>query len=422
MCYINGQQVTPGCSYCSNGLLSANLTLDSIQLGKPISDSYYFKGEMDEVRVSSSYLDPGSIRQHAWQGIDATPPGQPVMVQEPPFTSYVSGGCLNANSVACLPATDNESGVIRYQFRCLSGETIVSESPWIRYMTYSFSGLTSGQTYSYQARAQDRMGNIGAWSGIVSSTQDEEVPDVVWCSDCVIPGTINGNRLEFALPISASDSLSGITLYNVDDQLYHLPSPAPSVSALPASLPFQWGRSYDNLSFRVGVQDAVENYDWSYCHNIDIDYMGPSGNIEINSGAYFTSDPAVTLNLTYHDYEGGSHIVSQMQFSNDNVTWSDWMAASPTADWQLSPGYGVKSVYARWKGAFGHISGTYVDTIVYGGAPSGSISIDSDAAWTTSRNVTLTLNATNAVQMAIWNDNPSYLPNPGTGSPMPRLH
>ncbi len=89
------------------------------------------------------------------------------------------------------------------------------------------------------------------------------------------------------------------------------------------------------------------------------DTVPPTGTITINSGAAVTYNPAVTLTLTCSDNVG----CSQMQFSNDDVTYSTPEAYGTTKSWTLSPGYGTKTVYAKFKDVAGNWSTAYSDTI-----------------------------------------------------------
>jgi hypothetical protein len=73
-----------------------------------------------------------------------------------------------------------------------------------------------------------------------------------------------------------------------------------------------------------------------------IDTVGPNASISINNGALETTSATVTLNLTYSDALSG---VSQVQYSNDNATWSSWENATDTKTWTLSSGSGTKTVY-----------------------------------------------------------------------------
>jgi YD repeat-containing protein len=93
------------------------------------------------------------------------------------------------------------------------------------------------------------------------------------------------------------------------------------------------------------------------------DTTPPTGTITINSGDPTTNNPAVTLTLTCSD----NIVCSQMQFSNDNVTYSPAEAYGTTKSWTLSPGGGTKTVYVKFKDEAENWSTAYSDTIEYTG-------------------------------------------------------
>ena len=91
------------------------------------------------------------------------------------------------------------------------------------------------------------------------------------------------------------------------------------------------------------------------------DATPPTGTITINSGANYTNSTASTLTLTCSDSNSGCF---QMQFSNDNSTWSTPEAFATTKSWTLASGDGTKTVYAKFSDNAGNWSGSYSDTIV----------------------------------------------------------
>jgi len=142
------------------------------------------------------------------------------------------------------------------------------------------------------------------------------------------------------------------------------------------------------------------------------DTTAPTGSIAINGGASYTNTTASTLTLSASD-TGGSGL-SQMRFSNDNVTWSSWEAYATTKSWTLASGSGTKTVYVQYRDGAGNVSSTYSDTIVLDTAgPTGSITINGGAAETNSTTVTLTLSASDTggsglSQMRFSNDNVTW--------------
>ena len=90
------------------------------------------------------------------------------------------------------------------------------------------------------------------------------------------------------------------------------------------------------------------------------DTIAPSGSVVINAGSAWTNSTAATLAPSATDNVG----VTQMQFSNDNVTWSTLEPYSTaTKNWTLATGNSTKTVYARYKDAAGNLSATVNDTI-----------------------------------------------------------
>jgi len=85
--------------------------------------------------------------------------------------------------------------------------------------------------------------------------------------------------------------------------------------------------------------------------------------IMINNGATTTNNPTITLSLFATDPNG----VAQMQFSNDNVTYSAAEAYSTTKSWTLTSGDGLKTVYVKFQDAAGNWSVPYSATITFQG-------------------------------------------------------
>ncbi len=91
------------------------------------------------------------------------------------------------------------------------------------------------------------------------------------------------------------------------------------------------------------------------------DTVPPSGTIVINGNAAWTNTPSVSLTLTCTDTLSGC---SQMQFSNDNVTFTALEPFATSKAWTLPAGDGTKAVYVRYTDVAGNLSGTFSDSIV----------------------------------------------------------
>lgn len=124
------------------------------------------------------------------------------------------------------------------------------------------------------------------------------------------------------------------------------------------------------------------------------DTTPPTGSVVINSGADHTSSTSATLALSASDSATG---LSQMRFSNDGAAWGAWKAYAGSSEWTIPSGDGVKTVYAQFRDRQYNISESCTDTIVLDTAnPTGSISINEGAVYTSSRTVTLSLPASDA--------------------------
>ena len=68
----------------------------------------------------------------------------------------------------------------------------------------------------------------------------------------------------------------------------------------------------------------------------------------------------MTLTLSATDDMSG---VTQMRFSNDNVTWSAWETYATSKSWTLDAALGTKTVYVQFKDGVGNVSPSVTDTI-----------------------------------------------------------
>jgi hypothetical protein len=117
------------------------------------------------------------------------------------------------------------------------------------------------------------------------------------------------------------------------------------------------------------------------------DTTPPTGTITINSGANYTNSTASTLTLTCSDFGSGC---SQMQFSNDNSTWSTPEAYATTKSWSLSSGDGTKTVYVKFSDNEGNWSGSFNDTIVLDTVAPATTASPAGGTYTSVLSVTLT--------------------------------
>ncbi|HSV50369.1 MAG TPA: PKD domain-containing protein, partial [Candidatus Acidoferrales bacterium] len=146
----------------------------------------------------------------------------------------------------------------------------------------------------------------------------------------------------------------------------------------------------------------------TYSTTIILDTTPPTGTIEINNGAAYTSSRTVNVALSTSDLSG----VEYMRFSNDNATWSDWQAYTTETTQELPASNGLQMVYCQIKD-YASLITTLSDSITLDTVPPiGSIQINNDATYTTSTAVTLSLSATDATsgvsQVRFSNDNTQW--------------
>jgi hypothetical protein len=104
------------------------------------------------------------------------------------------------------------------------------------------------------------------------------------------------------------------------------------------------------------VSDVAENHIQKIRTVNVVDTTTPIGTISINGSATVTDEQNVNLTLTTDD-------AILMQFSNDNITWSELEAFNTTKVWPLTSGNELKTVYVRFQDQAGNISQTYTAQI-----------------------------------------------------------
>ena len=127
----------------------------------------------------------------------------------------------------------------------------------------------------------------------------------------------------------------------------------------------------------------------------------PTGSIQIESGHGFTTTRTVSLQLPATDAAGSDPV--SMRFVNSGGTVSGWEPYQAAKAWTLTSGAGTKTVWVQFRDKAGKLSDAdplkagaqpYKDEIVYDPfRPAGSILINSGAASTNTRVVTLNLPA-----------------------------
>jgi hypothetical protein len=149
---------------------------------------------------------------------------------------------------------------------------------------------------------------------------------------------------------------------------------------------------------KLMAQDKVGNIREA-TYQIMLDITAPLGSVKINNNATYTNNVNVTLNLSATDAVSGMDPAkgAQMQFSNDNATWSLPEGYATTKAWTLPTGFGtgIRTVYIKYKDAAGNWSGAFSDGIILD-TTAPTTPVVTDAGSTTTSKTTLTASWTSS--------------------------
>ncbi len=205
------------------------------------------------------------------------------------------------------------------------------------------------------------------------------------------PLTNTGN-VTLSLPVTATAGISQVMVSN--DASFT------GASWVPYSATKSWSLTSGDGGKTVYAKfkDQLGTVSAAYSDTIFLDSIAPSGVVSINAGAEYVADRRVTLTLSATDAAPSSGITYVMVSNDASFTGASWVPYSQTKSWWLTPGDGQKTVYYRIKDKAGNISSAYQDSIgLDTRAPTGSVTINWNAPFTLTRQVILTLTATDPV-------------------------
>jgi hypothetical protein len=151
----------------------------------------------------------------------------------------------------------------------------------------------------------------------------------------------------------------------------------------------------------IRYKDSQGNCSMGSSDDIKLDTHAPTGSVSINNGAAYTMSETVELTISSTDGTvPPASGVYQMCISN-TTDCTAWEAYAVTRAWTLPAGDGDKTVYITFKDNLDQVSTRYSDSIrLDKTVPTCGIKINSDAAYTTSASVTLSLTPTDANGLA----------------------
>ncbi len=166
------------------------------------------------------------------------------------------------------------------------------------------------------------------------------------------------NSATAILTLSATDTGSGLSQMKFSNDNKNWSNPESYKTAKTWTLTSKDGKKTVYVKFK----DNAGNWSVAYSDSIILDTTLPTGKILINKNAAKTNSIIVTLNIAAVDTGSG---LWQMQFSNDNATWSIPERYAVTKIWNLLPLNGLKTVYAKFQDKAGNWSKACSDTIIF---------------------------------------------------------
>jgi hypothetical protein len=150
----------------------------------------------------------------------------------------------------------------------------------------------------------------------------------------------------------------------------------------------------------VEVIDAIAGRTQLTVANIMLDTTPPTGSIGIEDDSEMALDQNVILSIEVSDATSG---VSHIRLSNvQSFTGSEEVQPLVTMDWVLLPGEGERRVFLEVTDMVGNRVVLSDDVILHTNRPTGSLSVADELV--RSRDVTLTLEWTSAVEVAVYDD------------------
>lgn len=148
------------------GLSGTSTTVSPLTAGT----TYFF-----HVRARDAFGQATAFSAAASSTQDNLPPPVPAMVAEPAFTAGTT------NTVSWAAVVDGGVGGVQYLVQASRSATFTvleDNSGWISLTSFTFTRLDDGVQFFYRVQSRDSLDFQSAFSGVVSSTQDNAAPTV----------------------------------------------------------------------------------------------------------------------------------------------------------------------------------------------------------------------------------------------------
>lgn len=371
--YLIRQDSTSGTilvNWTSTGA-TASVTRTGLSLVQ--AKSYYF-----QVKAKNGAGLWSSVGSSDGIKVDTTAPSAPGLPKEGSSSTDYDYDADGSYTVYWAGASDAESGVSAYEIQEQIGS---GGAPWTTLTNsctttnFAVSGRLDKTRYAYHVRAKNGAGLWGNWSSSSDGILIDKTAPITPASVTDDGSTTASTTQLHATWTASSDAESGILQYEYiirQDStsgtiIVNITSVGTATEVTKTGLSLVNGKTYF-----IGVRaknGALLYSGVKYSDGItvqQVDTTPPSGTIQINSNAAYTIAPTVTLSLSATDNAGA---VSQMQFSNDNVTYTPAESYAISKSWTLPSGDGSKTVYVKFKDAAGNWSSAVNDTITLDTVP-----------------------------------------------------
>jgi hypothetical protein len=265
--------------------------------------------------------------------------------ETPPVTSdNYDGAWHTVDFPITLTSVDNISGVAATYYEINNGpaKTVnVDGNPWI---------TTEGANNTLEYWSIDNAGNQEAHHFLTGVKLDKTPPE----TSIILTGTLGNNNWflsNVTVTLDTTDIVSGVRNreYSFDN-----------VTWIPYTTLFNIGKEgyaivYYRSTDEAGNIEALGN------RTIKIDKTPPTGSILINGDSTYANSTSAALLVSANDGVSG---VSEMRFSNDNVTWTMWETYGVSKAWTMTTEEGTKTVFCQFMDNAGLSSGVYVDSII----------------------------------------------------------
>ncbi|MFA5844928.1 MAG: fibronectin type III domain-containing protein, partial [Coriobacteriia bacterium] len=296
--------------------------------------------------------------------LDTTPPGGTFAV--------ANGAALTTTTAVSLDST--VTGALEMRFDAGAGY-----SAWVAYAAATSTALPAGDgTKTVTAQYRDAAGN--ATSTVDTITLDVSGPSgslfAAWGSEwtsSTLVAVMLASPDAIEMRLDGGSGFSAWTTFATDATV---------------TVPAGDGTKTVTAQYRDAAGNTASVVD-----TITLDATPPGGTFAVANGAALTSSTAVSLDSAVTG-------AAQMRF-DAGAGYSAWVAYAAATSTALPAGDGVKTVTAQYRDAAGNAT-SVVDTITLDTtAPSGSITVASGSAWTSSTLVAVTLASSDAIDMRI---------------------